>query len=161
MQFKIYTDGSCSGNNRDSECPGGWAYIVFDHSGTKILEGSGSNPSTTNNIMELFAAYNGIKKLIDELNLNWESSKIHDCLIITDSRYLCDNFEDYLEDWKKNGWRKRNGSLVANKSYWKMIDTLTPELKSIRFQWIKAHHRDKHNIMVDEMAQAMSKKPKP
>lgn len=46
----IYTDGACSGNPG----PGGWAALLRYGEHTKEM--SGSQPQTTNNRMEVFAA---------------------------------------------------------------------------------------------------------
>ena len=53
----IYTDGACSGNPG----PGGWAAIL--RYGEHMKEMSGSQPQTTNNRMEVFAAIQALGAL--------------------------------------------------------------------------------------------------
>ena len=53
----IYTDGACSGNPG----PGGWGAVLM-YKGTK-KEISGAKNNTTNNVMELTAALEGLKML--------------------------------------------------------------------------------------------------
>ena len=152
MKFIIYADGGCSGNKRDAGCKGGWGYTILDSSGTSINSGSGKGFNTTNNKMELTAVIKGLESLIIILSKYWGGSKKHDCEVRSDSKYVIDNYYDYLQDWKKNGWKKSKGGTVLNKSLWKILSELTPEFKSLEFQWVKGHDKDKHNILVDAMA---------
>lgn len=153
MEFTVYTDGGCHGNRRDAGCPGGYGYLILDPGNNEIDHDGGSEENTTNNRMEMTAIIQGLKNLIGSLEVSYGGSKKHDCIVKTDSRYVCDNFEDYLPEWKKNGWRKSKGGAVLNKDLWKRIDELTPEFKSFRFQWVKGHARDKWNNLVDQIAQ--------
>ena len=157
MKYVIYTDGACSGNRRDSGCKGGYGYIILDPSGSVIVEGGGKGSNTTNNMMEMTAAIEALKSLKEETDEFWGGSKNHECELRTDSRYIVDNYEEYLPTWKKNGWRKANGSSVLNKESWKIIDKLTPEFKSFTFKWVKAHAKDPYNNMVDAIATSHSK----
>ena len=60
LRYIIYTDGSCIPNPG----PGGWAYEIRKADNqTKVSDRSGSDPSTTNNKMELTAV---IKALNDD-----------------------------------------------------------------------------------------------
>ena len=153
MKFTTYTDGGCSGNRRDSGCPGGYGYIILDPGENNICEGGGKDFNTTNNRMELRAVIEGLISLKEILNDEYEGAKKHDCVVKTDSRYVCDNFDDYLPEWKRNGWKKSKGSPVLNKDLWQKIDELTPEFRSLRFFWIKGHASDKWNILADSLAQ--------
>lgn len=59
MIYSIYSDGS---SHSKGGKPGGWAYvIVLD--GNPIAADMGNDPSTTNNVMELMGALQGIAKL--------------------------------------------------------------------------------------------------
>ena len=60
----IYTDGACSGNPG----PGGWG-VVLQWNGT-VKELHGGEPQTTNNRMELTAAIQATKSLVDGYWLN-------------------------------------------------------------------------------------------
>ena len=157
MKYVIYTDGACSGNRRDAGCKGGYGYIILDPSETIIIEGGGRRLNTTNNMMEMTAVIESLKLLKKEMDECCLGSKKHDCEIRTDSRYIVDNYEEYLPTWRKNGWRKANGGSILNKEYWKIIDKLTPEFKSFAFKWVKAHASDRYNNMVDDMARSYLK----
>jgi len=151
MEFIIYTDGGCVGNKRDAGCPGAYAYIVFDISGAEILHSSGRRTDVTNNQMELLAIIAGSKRLMDYTNKFHESSKKHSVQVYTDSRYVCDNFSEYLVAWKNNGWKKSNRSPVINSEYWRKLDRLSSEFQSFRIRWVKGHASNENNIKVDAM----------
>jgi ribonuclease HI len=58
-QLEIFTDGACKGNPG----PGGWGAVIrYDKHEKEI---SGGNPDTTNNRMELSAAIEALKILIE------------------------------------------------------------------------------------------------
>ena len=151
MEFTIYTDGGCIGNKRGAGCPGAYAYIVFDSAQSEVLHGSGKREDTTNNQMELLAAIAGAKRLRDYANNFHGISRKHSVTMHTDSKYLSDNFHDYLQDWKENGWRKSNGQPVINIEYWKKLEYLSSEFQSFRIRWVKGHASDKNNKKVDAM----------
>lgn len=153
MEYTIYTDGGCIGNKRDAGCPGAYAYIILDPSGAKILSGSGRRENVTNNQMELLGAIAGSKKIRDYLDEFCGSARKHSVIIHTDSKYVCDNFADYLPDWKKNKWRKSDRKPVANVEYWKKLDQLSSEFRSFKIRWVKGHAKDPHNNAVDAMVQ--------
>jgi len=161
MEFTIYTDGGCSGNKRDSGCVGGYGFIILDPENKILIEGGGREINTTNNMMEMVAVIKGLQILKGILNVSYGGSVIHDCAVITDSKYVCENWEDYLPDWKKNNWRKANKKPVLNVRYWKEIDKLTPEFKSFRFKWVKGHNANALNERADAIAQGYIRSSQP
>jgi len=154
MTYIIYTDGSCSGNRRDAGCKGGYGYIILDASESSIICGKGIEDNTTNNQMEMMAVIESLKALIKYLEESCDNSKNHNCIIKTDSKYVCDNFIEYVPLWKSMGWRKTNGSKVLNIRLWKQIDSLTREFKSFCFQWVKGHASNRWNEKADALAQS-------
>ena len=87
---EIFTDGACSGNPGS----GGWGAIL--RYGEIEKELSGGNAQTTNNRMELQAVIEALKALKRECNIT-----LH-----TDSRYVMDGVNQWLPNWKQNGWKK-------------------------------------------------------
>jgi ribonuclease HI len=158
MEFTIFCDGGCSINRRDANCFGGYGYVILNPSGTVIHEGGGEGYDTTNNIMELVAVIKGLGALKEKLDKCYDGSLKHDCIVITDSKYVGENYTDYLPDWKKRGWRKANGRPVLNKEQWIEIDKLTPEFKSIRFQWVKGHAENRFNNRADALVHRFMRK---
>jgi ribonuclease HI len=130
----IYTDGACSGNPGK----GGWAAIIINSGKEKII--SGFELLTTNNRMELTAV---IKAL--------EISKDDNVTIYTDSKYVKDGIEEWIKNWKKNGWRTASKQPVKNKDLWTLLDELV-EKKNIQWKWVKGHSADKYNNLVDAEA---------
>jgi ribonuclease HI len=122
IELTIYTDGSCSPNPG----AGGWGFIaVFpEHD----IQGSGQDPKTTNNIMEMSAVIEALKEFP-------QFSKFH---IYSDSMYVINCAQGI---WK----RKKNLDL------WKEYDKLAKN-KTIRFTWVKAHNGDHYNELVDKLA---------
>ena len=102
MEFIIYTDGGCSGNKRDAGCKGGYAFVILDPSGTSICEGSGKGKNTTNNKMEMMAVIKALESIREILEEDWGGIHKHSCVLISDSKYIIDNYYEYLTDWKKN-----------------------------------------------------------
>ena len=88
-QVEIYTDGSCLGNPG----PGGYAaVIIFNRHRKEISQGFAH---TTNNRMELLAA-------IEALVVLKEKCKI---ALTTDSQYVKNGINQWIKNWKKNGWK--------------------------------------------------------
>lgn len=77
--IKVYCDGSSSGS---SDKPGGWAYIIIKN-GQVLSLNYGGHPKTTNNIMELEAAIQGIQSAV-----LFKKSKDDKIVLISDSLYV-------------------------------------------------------------------------
>ena len=101
----IYTDGACSGNPG----PGGWGAILIYNENKK--EFSGGMKDTTNNIIELTAVIEGLKKL--------KSPCKHDVEIYSDSAYVVNAFNNgWIYNWIKKGWINSSKEPVKNKELW-------------------------------------------
>ena len=130
----IYTDGACSGNPG----PGGWgALLIYNHTRKQI---SGGEAHTTNNRMEMMAAIKALKILKKPCNI----------VLHTDSKYLQQGASEWLEGWKRKGWRKAGGP-IKNEDLWRELD-LEMNKHSIEFKWVKAHNGHLENEFVDELA---------
>ena len=133
--IKIYTDGSCIGNPGN----GGWAAIIINDE--KKIKIKGSKKNTTNNQMELLAPIKALKKIP-------KGSKVQ---IFTDSKYVKLGITEWINNWKKNGWKTANKQQVKNKELWVELDLLSNEFE-IKWNWVKAHSTDKLNNDVDLIA---------
>ena len=133
--IKIYTDGSCLENPGD----GGWAAIIIIDNQKKII--SGNQKNTTNNRMELLAPIQALKTL--QINSEIE--------IITDSKYVKLGITEWINNWKKNGWKTSNKKEVKNIELWKELDSLVENF-NIKWSWVKGHSTDQLNNEVDLMA---------
>ena len=133
--IKIYTDGSCLGNPGN----GGWAAIIIDDN--KKIQIKGSKKDTTNNQMELLAPIKALKKIPKGSNVQ----------IFTDSKYVKSGITEWINNWKKNGWKTASKQPVKNKDLWTELDQMTNEFQ-IKWSWVKAHSTDDLNNEVDLIA---------
>ena len=110
---------------------------------------TGGEPSSTNNRMELRAAYEALKMADD--------GRVHTISFHTDSKYLQQAFtKGWVEKWKKNGWKTVQGTSVLNRDLWTAIDCLM-ERHHILFQWVKGHVGTKYNELCDRLAKEEAK----
>jgi len=139
---QIFTDGACSGNPG----PGGWAYLMRHPASGAEKEGSGGLPQTTNNQMELQAVISGLKAL----------TKTSEVEVITDSTYVAKGSSEWMPNWKKNGWKRREKKSwkpVKNVEFWQELDELL-STHDVRFTIVKGHSGHPENERCDELAVA-------
>ena len=139
-QVILYTDGACKGNPG----PGGWAFVLEHPQSGKILERFGSEPNTTNNRMELQAVIEGLKTL----------TKPSDVTLVSDSKYVLQGLEDWMPKWKRDGWRRREGSSfkpVKNVDLWQELDRLK-SLHELTFEHVFGHTGHQFNERCDTLA---------
>ena len=128
-----YTDGACSGNPG----PGGWAWAV---EGGRYQSGFAEH--TTNQRMEITAAYEAVKGLSGDGPLE----------IVSDSTYVVNCFRDsWHVGWKKRGWVNSQRKPVANRDLWEPFIELVLD-RNVTFRWVKGHGADKMNDLVDRLA---------
>ncbi len=145
-KVQLFTDGGCSGNPG----PGGWAFVLRHPTSGKQIEQSGGERETTNNRMELTAAVEGLKAL----------RKPSEVELVTDSVYVGKGLSQWLEKWKANGWRRRDGKKwaeVKNEDLWRRLDELAAR-HSITFTHVKGHSGHPENERCDELAVAAYQK---
>jgi ribonuclease HI len=133
-QVDIYTDGGC----RPNPGKGGWAAIL--RYGDRERELSGSEANTTNNRMELTAAVRALETL----------KRPSHVVIHTDSEYLRNGITAWLPQWKRNGWKRKEGTL-KNKDLWQLLDELVQH-HQIEWKWVKGHSGHALNERCDELA---------
>jgi len=104
----VYVRGSCKGNPG----PGSWAVVLEEDGDTEQL--SGSEPSTTNNRMELRAAIEGLKMLSPGSAVN----------LVSTSDYLFMGATTWIHGWRQRQWTKRDGKPISNLDLWQELDRL-------------------------------------
>ncbi len=135
-QVEIYTDGACSGNPG----PGGWGAVLLY--GENKIEISGFEKSTTNNKMELTAAYEALKRLKEPCKVN----------LYSDSAYLVNAFlQRWLDKWIKNGWKRNKNEEVKNVDLWKELVKLA-DIHEIKWIKVKGHADNEYNNRCDKLA---------
>jgi len=137
-RVEIYTDGACSGNPGI----GGWGVVLRYKDTEKEL--SGGEINTTNNRMELTAVIEALKALKTACNIT----------LYTDSKYVMNGITEWLENWKKNGWKTSNKKgAVKNIDLWQTLDELVLK-HEIRWVWVKGHAGHIENERVDTLARS-------
>ena len=134
-QVEIYTDGACRGNPG----PGGWGALL--RSGGHEKELFGGEPATTNNRMELTAAIRGLEALNRPCRVD----------LYTDSQYLRLGITQWLETWKRKGWKTAGRKPVKNQDLWRALDDQAGR-HEIRWHWIKGHSGHSENERADKLA---------
>ncbi|MCA9726975.1 MAG: ribonuclease HI [Candidatus Eisenbacteria bacterium] len=140
----LYTDGACSGNPG----PGGWAAMLKDPATGKSREIFGSDPSTTNNRMELTAVIEGLKQL------KKEDLEIR---VVSDSKYVVQGITEWVRGWERNGWRTSDRKPVKNQDLWRELVELARSHR-VTFEWVQAHNGHPENERVDALAVAAYQK---
>ncbi len=132
----IHTDGACSGNPG----PGGWAAVLTYQGRNREIRGGVL--ATTNNRMELQAAIEGLSALKEPCDVE----------LFTDSEYLRQGIESWLNRWKANGWRTRGKKAVKNEDLWRALDELNKR-HQVSWKWLKGHAGHPGNERCDQLAQ--------
>ena len=144
-RVEIFTDGACSGNPGI----GGWAALLRAKGQEKEI--SGGELMTTNNRMELTAVIEALKALKTRCNIT----------LYTDSKYVMNGITDWLQNWKKNGFKTSNKKGdVKNVDLWMALDALTQN-HEIRWVWVKGHADCDENERVDRLARQEVQNLKP
>jgi ribonuclease HI len=128
----VFTDGACLGNPG----PGGWAWA--EPGGAYA---SGAEPRTTNQRMEITAAYEAVRSHPGPVR------------IVSDSTYVVNCFRDrWWEGWLRRGWKNSARKPVANRDLWEPFVDLVRRRGDVTFSWVKGHSGDAMNDLVDALA---------
>jgi len=113
-------------------------------SGEHRKEISGGDPQTTNNRMELTAAIEALRVLNAHARVD----------LYTDSTYVKKGITEWISNWKKNDWKRRNGKRllpVKNVDLWRELDRLVAK-HDVAFHWVEGHAGNEENERCDELA---------
>lgn len=146
VQVRLFTDGACSGNPG----PGGWGCILRHVKSKTEKELSGGQAETTNNQMELQAVISGLSALTRQTVVE----------VITDSKYVAQGCTEWMPNWKKNDWKRKEGKRwtpIKNQELWQQLDGLLAK-HVVRFTVVKGHSGHAENERCDELAVAEAAK---
>jgi len=133
--IKIYTDGACKGNPG----PGGWGALLVAGKHSKEL--CGGEKETTNNRMELTAAIKALEAVKKPAVIE----------LTTDSQYVRKGITEWLQGWKKKGWKNSQKKPVKNSDLWRQLDQQN-QRHSVSWHWVKGHSGHPGNEKADELA---------
>jgi ribonuclease HI len=133
--IEIFTDGACRGNPG----PGGWGALLRFQGREKELWGGAGD--TTNNRMELQAAIEGLSALSEPCQV----------ALTTDSQYVRKGITEWIENWKKRGWRTAAKKPVKNADLWQLLDDQARR-HQVEWHWVKGHSGHRENEIADILA---------
>ncbi|MDJ0777454.1 MAG: ribonuclease HI [Gammaproteobacteria bacterium] len=131
----IHTDGACRGNPG----PGGWGAVLHYRGNQKTIQGF--EPQTTNNRMELTA-------VIEALRLLKRGCEVE---LVTDSKYVMTGINEWLANWKRNGWKTAARKPVKNSDLWQQLEAETAR-HHLTWRWVRGHSGDPGNELADQLA---------
>ena len=103
------------------------------------LDGENSY-NTTNNIEELKGCIEGLKAI---------KNKTMRTEVYLDSAYVLNGITQWIQGWKRNGWKNSKKQDVANKELWLELDYERNKFSNIEFKKVKGHSDNKGNNKVD------------
>lgn len=134
-RVEIWTDGACSGNPG----PGGWGAVL--RYGDREKELFGGERDTTNNRMELMAAIRALEALKRPSRVS----------LTTDSTYVRSGITEWINGWKRNGWRTAAKKPVKNADLWRRLDEAIKPHR-VDWHWVRGHTGHPENERADELA---------
>jgi len=143
-EVEIFTDGACLGNPG----PGGWAALLRYKTVEKSI--SGGEALTTNNRMELMAAIQALEAL----------RRASSVRLTTDSQYVKQGIEAWVERWQASGWRTADRKPVKNQDLWQRLLTAAAPHR-VRWHWTRGHSGHAENEKVDRLAREAAERQVP
>lgn len=131
---RIATDGSVLVN---PDGPGGWAVVFED--GRSL---AGSDPSTTNNRMEMRAVIEGLRAIEEP----------GEVIVECDSVYVCTGITTWIHNWRKRGWVNARGDAIANREMWEELSTEVERHERVEMVWVRGHNKHPANEEADRLA---------
>jgi ribonuclease HI len=101
----------------------------------------GGEPDTTNNRMELTAVIRALEALKRPM-----IARVH-----TDSQYVQKGISEWINNWKRNGWRTADKKPVKNADLWQILDSLAKQHQT-SWIWVKGHAGHVGNEHADRLA---------
>ena len=136
MNVDIYSDGASKGNPGH----GGWGAVLLCKGQKKEIYGYGGK-EVTNNQMEILAALKGLEALKTNC----------DVTLYSDSNYVVQGINSWLDSWKKKNWIGANKKPIANKDLWLELDKQL-SVHSVKAIHVSAHTGIEYNELCDQLA---------
>jgi ribonuclease HI len=142
MPTVVFADGAAKGNPG----PGGWGAIVVTPDG-RVIELGGGSRHTTNNRMELTAAIEALR------HVGRAPGRI---AVHTDSVYVIRGIRDWIEAWRRRGWRTTEGGDVLNRDLWEALAGVATHAGDVVWHYVRGHSGIPGNERADEIANAFA-----
>ncbi|RNA00413.1 ribonuclease H1 [Brachionus plicatilis] len=136
----VYTDGACSNNGKPNAAAGIGVFWGKNH---PLNISKRLNGLQTNNRAEINAAIVAISQA-----LTYDASEL---TIYTDSKFMMNSINDWINKWKKNGWKTSSGESVKNIDDFKRLDDLCSKIK-INWIYVPGHKGHYGNEEADRLA---------
>jgi ribonuclease HI len=114
---------------------------VLLRAGGREKELFGGEARTTNNRMELTAVIRALEALKRPAR-----ARVH-----TDSQYVQKGISQWIQAWKRRGWRTADRQPVKNIDLWQELDRLAG-LHQLEWYWVKGHAGHAENERADDLA---------
>jgi len=154
----IYTDGSVAPNSNGGV---GIRIISINSNGGEGFSDSYSvgHQNVNSGQMEIIACTVALEEAV-RLQLTLSINKV---VILTDSKYVADNYKKAMFEWSSNQWQRSTGRPVPDAHLWndlvKQIAKYVKDRIYVEIKWIKGHEKNKHNKAVNDMARRASRLP--
>ncbi|KAJ3185839.1 Ribonuclease H1 [Gaertneriomyces sp. JEL0708] len=143
--IEVYTDGACANNGKGARARAGYG-VWYGHNDPRNISAPLPGPLQTNNRAEMTAVIKALQNV----------PKFMHVIIHSDSQYMKNGIEKWIEGWKRTGWiSKSSGKPVLNKDLWVELDKLRDEYDgAIEFRYVKGHAGIAGNEGADKLAVA-------
>jgi ribonuclease HI len=150
-QLVVFTDGACA-NNGKRFAKASYACVWPDYPQYNTGLPLPPNETQTNNRGE----YRALLHALIQADECIDPKKHKSLLVYTDSKLMIDSFTKWIRGWKQKGWKKADGSPVANIDLLTLIDDKMKR-RCVVFKHVRAHTGRQdwesiHNDMVDRLA---------
>jgi ribonuclease HI len=143
----IYADESCLGNGRDGDNPGGAGGLIewVSPKSTAVTRCDYwiSEPATTNNRMAL-------RSVIEAFRALSRSGNSYRVVFTSDSSYIVNGLNEWLQKWKGQGWKKKGGPIL-NLELWKEVDAVVAP-HEVQGRWVGGHAGHPQNEYANYLA---------
>jgi ribonuclease HI len=131
-----FTDGACI-NNGKRHAKASYAVVWPEHPAMNYAQRLRDGEEHTNNRAEFTAVIHAFEQA-DEI----DPGRNVPMLIYTDSMLLINSLTKWMNAWKMNGWRKADGSPVANRDLLEVMHEHV-SVRVVKFRHVRAHTKKK------------------
>lgn len=75
--------------------------------------------------------------------------------LYTDSQYVRKGMMEWIDNWKKRGWKTANKKPVKNRALWQELDKAA-DPHQITWHWVEGHTGHEFNERADDLARQES-----